>query len=74
MIKKWGTVGVLAVVLLAAPTSVVVAGQVAPDMAACELEDGSTPGQSLPCVWDASRQGNGRGQSFVIGGPAALGK
>lgn len=41
----------------------------APTMAACQEEDGSTPGQAFPCLWDAAHQGNGRGESFVLVGP-----
>lgn len=39
-------------------------------MAPCLSEDGSDPGQSFPCVWDAAHRGNGRGTSFVLTGPA----
>ena len=35
-------------------------------MAACQEEDGSTPGQVFPCRWDAAHQGNGQGQSYVL--------
>jgi hypothetical protein len=37
--------------------------------AVCMAEDGSTPGQSFPCRWDARYQGNGLGESFTLTGP-----
>lgn len=43
-----------------------VAGHPAPAYAACTQEDGSSPGQAFPCMWDASTQGNGQGTSFVL--------
>jgi hypothetical protein len=30
----------------------------------CKYEDGS--GSKLPCRWDAKKEGNGRGQSYVV--------
>jgi hypothetical protein len=36
------------------------------DMPYCVYEDGSAPSDTLPCHWDASVQGNGHGDSFVI--------
>ena len=42
------------------------AEQARPTMAVCTAEDGSTPGQAFPCVWDASTQGNGHGMSYVL--------
>ena len=36
----------------------------------CTSEDGSDPGQAFPCRWDATLQGNGRGTSFQLDGPA----
>lgn len=41
---------------------------------ACTQEDGSDPGQVLPCVWDSTAHGNGHGDSYVLaeaGGPGA---
>lgn len=32
----------------------------------CEVEDGSGPGQVLPCRWDAADSGNGAGLSFTV--------
>lgn len=32
----------------------------------CTQEDGSDPGQVLPCHWDANVQGNGQGLSFTL--------
>lgn len=37
-----------------------------PLYAACQEEDGSTPGQVFPCLWDAQKAGNGQGQSFIL--------
>lgn len=45
----------------------------APDVSAlppCLAEDGSTDGQTFPCGWDASEQGNGEGSDFILYGPA----
>lgn len=42
-----------------------------PVVAACQEEDGSTPGQSFPCYWDAATQGNRRGTSFYLDAPAS---
>lgn len=41
-------------------------------LAACTLEDGSQVGQSFPCLWDAATMGNGRGDSYILTGPADL--
>lgn len=38
----------------------------------CTSEDGSTQGQTFPCMWDAQTQGNGQGKSFVIDGPGGV--
>jgi hypothetical protein len=38
-------------------------------VAVCMAEDGSTPGQTFPCRWDARYQGNGLGESFTLTGP-----
>lgn len=38
-------------------------------MPACQEEDGSTPGQSFPCLWDARTHGNGKGDSFILNRP-----
>jgi len=38
-------------------------------VAVCMSEDGSTPGQTFPCRWDARYQGNGLGESFTLTGP-----
>lgn len=38
-------------------------------MARCQAEDGSTPGQPFPCVWDARARGNGQGDSFILPAP-----
>jgi len=38
----------------------------APTMAPCESEDGSTPGQTFPCVWNGATMGNGTGDSYVL--------
>lgn len=35
-------------------------------LAPCSTEDGSTPGQAFPCVWDAATHGNGHGLSYVL--------
>lgn len=35
-------------------------------MTPCTEEDGSLPGQTFPCVWDAEQTGNGEGCSFVL--------
>lgn len=35
-------------------------------VAVCMAEDGSTPGQTFPCRWDARYQGNGAGESFTL--------
>lgn len=61
-------VAVLAALALAwhGATWTPVPGHPAPAYATCTEEDGSTPGQRFPCLWDATRQGNGRGESFVI--------
>jgi hypothetical protein len=37
---------------------------------ACNLEDGSGPGQMLPCYWDATSRGNGEGRSYTVYGLA----
>jgi hypothetical protein len=37
-------------------------------VAVCMAEDGSTPGQTFPCRWDATYQGNGLGESFTLTG------
>jgi hypothetical protein len=42
------------------------------DYATCLYEDGSAPNQSFPCYWDASLQGNGLGQSFVLHSPTNI--
>lgn len=46
-----------------------VAGHAAPAYAVCQSEDGSTPGQAFPCMWNAAEQGNGRGVSYVLVSP-----
>jgi len=38
-------------------------------VAACQDEDGSTPGQPFPCRWESSEQGNGHGVTFTLTGP-----
>lgn len=39
----------------------------------CQQEDGSGAGQQFPCYWDATYQGNGRGETyFILGGPDGL--
>ena len=45
-------------------------GTPAPAYAACTIEDGTDPGQAFPCYWDATRQGNGAGQSYLLAEPA----
>lgn len=35
----------------------------------CLEEDGSTPGQAFPCVWNAESYGNHRGHSYVLTQP-----
>lgn len=45
------------------------AGTPAPAYAVCADEDGSGPGQVFPCRWDATQQGNGMGDSYVLTGP-----
>lgn len=47
----------------------VTAGSPAPAYAVCADEDGSGPGQAFPCYWDATRQGNGLGESYVLTSP-----
>ena len=42
------------------------AQQATDTMAVCTEEDGSTPGQAFPCVWDAHTQGNGQGMTYVL--------
>lgn len=37
-----------------------------PSLPACIEEDASTPGQQLPCVWDATTMGNGQGLSYIV--------
>jgi hypothetical protein len=37
-----------------------------PRTEACLMEDGSSPGQSFPCYWDGSVDGNGQGLSFTL--------
>jgi len=32
----------------------------------CTEEDGSTPGQAFPCLWEAPTQGNKQGTSYVL--------
>lgn len=44
-------------------------GAPAPAYAVCDLEDGSGPDQAFPCYWDATRQGNGLGESYVLTSP-----
>lgn len=39
-------------------------------IAACQEEDGSTPGQEFPCLWNAEAQGNRMGYSFFLTEPA----
>jgi hypothetical protein len=62
----------LAVVVgvLAAPHTGPAPADAPAPMAPCLSEDGSDPGQSFPCVWDAAHRGNGQGTSFVLTGPA----
>jgi hypothetical protein len=36
------------------------------DWALCTIEDASAPDQVFPCMWDAQREGNGQGCSFVM--------
>lgn len=50
-----------------------VAAPAAPTMAPCTMEDGSAPGQTFPCHWDAAHQGNGQGQSYDLAEPAGAG-
>jgi len=35
----------------------------------CQEEDGSTPGQQFPCLWNAAAQGNRQGYSFFLTKP-----
>ena len=35
----------------------------------CAMEDGSTPGQQFPCLWDARKQGNHVGTSYILFDP-----
>ena len=37
-----------------------------PGIVPCTQEDGSAPGQSFPCRWDASAHGNGQGTDYVL--------
>jgi hypothetical protein len=67
------TVGVAVVgaALWSAPVSASVAPPVgAPHwtdgVAVCMAEDGSTPGQTFPCEWNARYQGDHRGESFTL--------
>jgi hypothetical protein len=71
-----GTVAWTAVLVTMAQAQAGMAGQatIAPPRwtdgtAVCMAEDGSTPGQTFPCRWDAHYQGNGRGDSFTLTGP-----
>lgn len=34
------------------------------ELPACAVEDGSSG--PLPCMWDASKQGNGEGMSYIV--------
>lgn len=62
---------VLVWLLLLAPwQGQAVAGHPAPAYASCSEEDGSAPGQAFPCLWDATTQGNGAGESYVLTGRA----
>lgn len=38
-------------------------------VAACQEEDGSTPGQPFPCRWEAAEQGNGHGLTYTLTAP-----
>ena len=59
--------GALALTVPGAPWSAPIAGHAVPaSLAVCAEEDGSTPGQTFPCVWDATTRGNGQGSSFVL--------
>jgi len=35
-------------------------------VAACQEEDGSSPGQPFPCRWESADQGNGQGMSYTL--------
>lgn len=39
------------------------------DWTLCVSEDGTAPGQVLPCLWDATTSGNGDGCSFTLDEP-----
>ena len=60
----------LAVVLVGIAQPDRVPGTPAPAYVACAEEDGSTPGQVFPCAWDATTQGNGQGESYLLAEPA----
>lgn len=51
-----------------AVVSVATAPSSAPSVARCAEEDGSTPGQAFPCLWDGGA--NGRGLTYVLPYPA----
>lgn len=39
----------------------------------CAVEDGSSPGQAFPCVWDGLVDGNGSGAWYILAEPAGPG-
>lgn len=41
-------------------------------IATCTYEDGSAPSQRFPCLWDASLQGNGLGDSYILHTPTDI--
>lgn len=63
-----GAVAVLVAAPALAVVSVATAPSSAPSVARCAEEDGSTPGQAFPCVWDGGT--NGRGLTYVLPYPA----
>lgn len=50
-------------------TTPTIAGTPAPAYATCTEEDGSTPGQQLPCYWGGGA--NGQGDSYILTSPPA---
>lgn len=44
----------------------------AESIATCTYEDGSHPSQRFPCLWDASLQGNGVGNSYILHSPTDI--
>jgi hypothetical protein len=49
-----------------AGTAIVAPARWTDGVAVCMAEDGSTPGQTFPCRWDARYQGNGLGVTFTL--------